>query len=77
MNKDPSPKLPGWVRRAAELTPEVNVLRVGGPAGPGIGILLDRNEVAYKMIGGAYGILGAEVLGHYVPRALDEQRWGI
>jgi len=29
------------------------------------------------MIGGAHGILGAEVLGHYVPRALDEQRWGI
>jgi hypothetical protein len=29
------------------------------------------------MIGGAYGVLGAEVLGHFVPRALGEDRWGI
>jgi hypothetical protein len=29
------------------------------------------------MIGGGYGVLGAEVLGHYVPRALDSDRGGI
>ena len=65
MTKAPSLKLPGWVRRPPELTPELNVLKDGGPAGPEIGILLDpANDVAYKMIGGAFGVLGAEVLGH-------------
>jgi hypothetical protein len=58
--------------------PELNVLEGGGPAGPDIRILIDpANDVAYKMIGGAYGVLGAEVLGQYIPRALDPQRWGI
>jgi hypothetical protein len=66
------------VRRPPELTPVLNVLRDGGSAGPDIGVLLDpANDVAYKMIGGAYGVLGAEVLGYYVPRGLDPQRWGI
>lgn len=47
-------------------------------AGPSLSTLLDpANDVAYKMIGGAYRVLGAEVLGHFVPRALDEDRFGI
>jgi hypothetical protein len=46
--------------------------------GPDLGTLEDpANDVAYKMIGGAYGVLGAEVLGHFMPRALGEERWGI
>ena len=49
-----------------------------GARGPDIATLEDpANDVAYKMIGGAYGVLGAEVLGHFVPRVLDEKRWGI
>ena len=41
-------------------------------------VFLDSaNDVAYKMIGGAYGVLGAEVLGHFVPRILDSGRWGV
>jgi hypothetical protein len=72
-------KLPGWVRRPPYLTP---LLYLGDsdlrPDGPDTSTLLDRaNDVAYKMIGGAYGVLGAEVLGHFVPRVLDETRWGI
>jgi len=78
VTEPPSPKLPGWVRRPPELTPVLNVLTDGGPAGPDVSVLLDpANDVAYRMIGGAYSVLGAEVLGYYVPRALDPQRWGI
>ena len=78
MRQGQTPKLPGWVRRPPELTPELDVLRAGGQAGPDTSILLDpANDVAYKMIGGAYGVLGAEVLGHCVPRVLDGTRWGI
>jgi hypothetical protein len=78
VSEAPLPKLPGWVRRPTEFTPQLNLRQASGRAGPDISILLDpANDVAYKMIGGAYGVLGAEVLGQYVPRALDEQRWGI
>jgi hypothetical protein len=70
VTEPPSPKLPGWVRQPPELTPVLDVLADGGSAGPDVSVLLDpANDVAYTMIGGAYGVLGAEVLGYYVPRA--------
>jgi hypothetical protein len=72
-------KLPGWVRRSPELTPPLALSRaLPGPGGPDLTTLQNpANEVAFKMIGGAYGVLGAEVLGHFVPHVLDEERWGI
>jgi hypothetical protein len=71
--------LPGWVRRPPELTPPLRLDRSGAAAnGPDLATLQDpANEVAFKMIGGAYGVLGAEVLGQFVPRAVDEQRFGV
>lgn len=74
-----SVKLPGWVQRPPELTPPLDISPTGArPDGPDIRTLQEpANDVAYKMIGGAYGVLGAEVLGHFVPRALDQQRWGV
>jgi hypothetical protein len=79
VSKEPSVKLPGWVRRPPELTPALNLSRTSsGGEGPDLATLQDAaNDVAYKMIGGAYGVLGAEVLGQFVPRVLDEERWGI
>jgi hypothetical protein len=79
MSEGATVKLPGWVRRAPELTPPLDVRRTGGgPEGPDIATLQDpANDVAYKMIGGAYDVLGAEVLGQFVPRVLDAKRWGI
>jgi hypothetical protein len=75
----PGLKLPGWTRRAPELTPAVDLWSNANKGTP-----LDRatfldpaNAVAFKMIGGAFGVLGAEVLGHYVPVALDNDRWGV
>jgi hypothetical protein len=79
VSRGPSVKLPGWVRRPPELTPQLQLDRTGASAdGPDLATLQDpANDVAYKMIGGAYGVLGAEVLGQLVPRVLDEARWGI
>jgi hypothetical protein len=75
----PLVKLPGWVRRSPELTPRLDLRSANAsPDGPDIGTLQNpANDVAYKMIGGAYGVLGAEVLGQFVPRVLDQNRWGI
>ena len=73
------PKLPGWTRRGPELTPRLNLRGTSGNTeGVDIEVFIDpANDVAYRMIGGAYGVLGAEVLGHFVLQALDADRWGI
>jgi hypothetical protein len=71
-------KLPGWVRRPPELTPPLQLGNVAKAAGPDLATLEEpANDVAYKMIGGAYGVLGAEVLGQFVPRVVDPKRWGV
>jgi hypothetical protein len=79
VSNEPSLKLPGWVQRPSDLTPLLRFDRTAEDSeGPDLGTLQDpANDVAYKMIGGAYGVLGAEVLGHFVPRGLGEERWGI
>jgi hypothetical protein len=79
MTSESMPKLPGWTRRPAELTLAFNLRPPGPPAaGQDSSVFFDpANAVAYRMIGGAYGVLGVEVLGYYVPRALDPERWGI
>jgi hypothetical protein len=79
VNDGPPLKLPGWVSRPSELTPPLAIIQtLVRPPGPDIETLRNpANDVAYKMIGGAYGVLGAEVLGYYVPQSASQKRWGI